>query len=58
MDENSSEQPPLTSVDPHAELASVLDQSLELQSKLIELHKRIRELNEQIAQRRSYVAHD
>ena len=47
-----SSTPPIVSKDPHAELTELLELGLQLQIKLVEMQRRMREVHQQIVQGR------
>jgi hypothetical protein len=51
MPQKQSTESPVIAADPDAELALLIERSIELTGEVLEVNKRIREVHEQIAQR-------
>jgi hypothetical protein len=58
MEDELSNLPPRIAADPEAELAVLIERAVQLDAEGLEVCKRIRELNEQISQRRRVLDED
>lgn len=58
MTQEQNQRSPAIATDPEAELASMIERSVELTAEGLEVAKRIRELHEQVAQRHQVQAAD